>query len=36
VSQAVEGLIGVAVSESATVTAGAPLQLDVRYDTGIR
>jgi hypothetical protein len=36
VPQAVEGLMGVAPSESVTVTAGDPLQLDLHYDTGIR
>lgn len=36
VPQAVEGLMGIAPSSSVTVTAGAPVQLDLQYDTGIR
>ncbi|MGD0121135.1 MAG: carboxypeptidase-like regulatory domain-containing protein [Candidatus Limnocylindrales bacterium] len=36
VPQAVPGLMGVAPATAVTVTAGAPLQLDLQYDTGIR
>jgi len=36
VPQAVSGLMGVAPATAVTVTDGAPLQLDLRYDTGIR
>jgi hypothetical protein len=36
VPQAVEGLMSIAPSSSVTVTAGAPVQLDLQYDTGIR
>lgn len=36
VPQAVPGLMGVAAAARVTVTAGAALQLDLRYDTGIR
>jgi hypothetical protein len=33
---AVEGLMGVAAETTVTVPDGAPVQLDLRYDTGIR
>jgi hypothetical protein len=36
VPQPVEGLMGTAAQQGATVTAGAPLRLDLDYDTGIR
>ena len=36
VPQAVAGLMGVAAETSVTVPVGAPLQLDLQYDTGIR
>lgn len=36
VPQAVEGLMGVAAETTLTVPDGAPVQLDLRYDTGIR
>jgi hypothetical protein len=36
VPQAVEGLMGVAAETTVTVTKGAPVQLDLQYDTGIR
>jgi hypothetical protein len=36
VPQAVPGLMGIAAAARVTVTAGAALQLDLRYDTGIR
>ena len=36
VPQAVPGLMGVAAAARVTVTAGAALPLDLRYDTGIR
>ena len=36
VPQAVPGLMGVTAAAKVTVTAGAALQLDLRYDTGIR
>jgi hypothetical protein len=32
----VEGLMGTAAEQSVTVTAGAPLRLEINYDTGIR
>ncbi len=34
--QVVEGLMGVAAETTVTVPDGAPVQLDLRYDTGIR
>ena len=34
--QPVEGLMGTATEQSITVTAGAPVRLDIDYDTGIR
>ena len=36
VPQAVEGLMGVAAETTVTVPDGAPVQLDLQYDTGIR
>jgi hypothetical protein len=36
VPQAVEGLIGVAAETTVTVPDGAPVELDLQYDTGIR
>jgi hypothetical protein len=36
VPQAVEGLMGVAPETTVTVPDGAPVQLDLQYDTGIR
>ena len=36
VSQAVEGLMGVPAATTVTVPDGPPVQLDLRYDTGIR
>jgi hypothetical protein len=36
VPQAVEGLMGVAAETAVTVPDGAPVQLDLQYDTGIR
>jgi hypothetical protein len=36
VPQAVEGLMGAAAKETVTVPDGAPIQLDLQYDTGIR
>lgn len=36
VPQAVEGLMGVAPETTVTVPSGAPVQLDLHYDTGIR
>jgi hypothetical protein len=36
VPQAVAGLLGVAPASTVTVTTGPPVQLDLRYDTGIR
>jgi hypothetical protein len=36
VPQPVEGLMGVAPETTVTVPDGAPVQLDLQYDTGIR
>jgi len=36
VPQAVQGLLGVAAKTSVTVPDGAPVQIDLEYDTGIR
>ena len=36
VPQAVQGLMGVAAETTVTVPDGAPVQLDLQYDTGIR
>ena len=36
VPQPVQGLMGVAAKTSVTVPDGAPVQLDLQYDTGIR
>jgi hypothetical protein len=36
VPQAVGGLMGVAAETTVTVPDGAPVQLDLQYDTGIR
>jgi hypothetical protein len=36
VAQPIEGLMGVAAETAVTVLDGAPLQLDLQYDTGIR
>jgi hypothetical protein len=36
VPQPVSGLMGVAPASNITVTGGAPVRLDLRYDTGIR
>jgi hypothetical protein len=36
VPQAVEGLMRVAAETTVTVPDGAPVQLDLQYDTGIR
>jgi hypothetical protein len=36
VPQAVTGLLGVAPVATVTVTTGPPVQLELRYDTGIR
>jgi hypothetical protein len=36
VPEAVAGLMGVAAETTVTVPDGAPVQLDLQYDTGIR